>query len=331
MPSNRRHSRTDFATSSRVLALATAILHVSQHVSAVVLTGGAYTSYLLKDNGELWGWGYNGVGELIDSPTSLIEAPMLLSSDGFKSISAGTFMACGITATDGVRCWGRNNFGQLGDGTTSSSRKGVTSATTDVITDAVAVSTGEYHSCAIKAVAGTDNQVRGGLAVTLAAAKCSLFFLVTPFWFVRGATQVYCWGSNGMLQLGVSSPSQSSTPVLVSLPGANPVAIASQFSGTCVVTAAGGLRCWGSYKHTLPQGGTFTPSTGYYQLTAPSADIAGITGVTLLRMGALSVCYMTTGTLNHHAYTSGGCALGAVVSHHVFAVASCSQQDLLFR
>ena len=37
----------------------------------------------------------------------------------FESVSAGPAYTCGVTATGGTYCWGSNDFGQLGDGTTT--------------------------------------------------------------------------------------------------------------------------------------------------------------------------------------------------------------------
>jgi alpha-tubulin suppressor-like RCC1 family protein len=35
----------------------------------------------------------------------------------FESLSLGTYHVCGVAAAGGAVCWGRNDDGQLGDGT----------------------------------------------------------------------------------------------------------------------------------------------------------------------------------------------------------------------
>jgi alpha-tubulin suppressor-like RCC1 family protein len=85
-----------------------------------------------------------------------------------------------VKATGAVRCWGSNDYGQLGNGSTSTTPIGVASATTPIASGAVAIAAGERHTCAMKSD-GT----------------------------------VWCWGYNGSGQLGDNTKVDKSTPVQV--------------------------------------------------------------------------------------------------------------------
>ncbi len=73
----------------------------------VVLDGGAYC------------WGLNDKGQLGD--TTVIEkhapTPVFGLPSGVRSIATGEKHTCAVMLSGGVKCWGRNFYGQLGDGT----------------------------------------------------------------------------------------------------------------------------------------------------------------------------------------------------------------------
>ena len=116
---------------------------------------------------------------------------------------------CGVKGDGTIWCWGRNEGGQLGNGTFDS-----TSIPTQValIDDAVTVSLGDYHSCALKAGGDVD-----------------------------------CWGQNYEGQLGIGSYLLSSIPepVLMAL---SAIKVDAGFDHTCAVVVDGGqfsTVCWG--------------------------------------------------------------------------------------
>jgi hypothetical protein len=99
-------------------------------VTVVGLTGvkaisswGSHTCALIT-SGTVLCWGWNGDGQLGNgtSDYSRHPSPVTVSGlTGITAISAGGFHTCALTTAGAVKCWGRNDYGQIGDGTTANS------------------------------------------------------------------------------------------------------------------------------------------------------------------------------------------------------------------
>lgn len=128
-------------------------------------------------------------------------------------LAAGEAHTCALTSAGAVLCWGANEYGQLGDGNTANPLTPV--AVTGLSSGVVSISAGYDSTCAL-----------------------------------TGAGAVWCWGYNGMGQLGDGTFTQTSTPVRVldstgNAPLSGIVGISAGQYHTCAVTNDGAALCWG--------------------------------------------------------------------------------------
>jgi alpha-tubulin suppressor-like RCC1 family protein len=90
----------------------------------VSLFGGCFHSLALTSRGAVLAWGQNDFGQLGNATTTSSDTAVRVKlPPGTKvtAISAGCTHSLALTATGHVLAWGQNNFGQLGDGSTTNS------------------------------------------------------------------------------------------------------------------------------------------------------------------------------------------------------------------
>ena len=217
-------------------------------------------------------------------------------------ISAGWGTACAIVTFHSVRCWGVNEFGTLGNGTTTSLEANpLPGEVSSPGTEVQAVAGGLNHTCEIDGgnvrcwgwnafgQLGTgdfnDRTTPAGSVVTSGPASRIAAGNGHTCAIVAGGVQ--CWGHNDQGQLGNGQPGcdpedlwscQSATPVTVSgLSGVT--ALAAGNYHTCAL-ADGAVRCWGAnYSGQLGNGGPIDP-TGFENVPVPVSGLGGdVTGV----------------------------------------------------
>jgi len=109
---------------------------------------GSEHSCAIKDDGTLWCWGANGLGQLGDDSVTLRPSPVQIGvASDWSTIATGRNHTCGIRAGE-LYCWGVNHEYQLGDGT-DLRRRVPTRVGTE--SDWTHIGCGELHSCGVRA------------------------------------------------------------------------------------------------------------------------------------------------------------------------------------
>ncbi|MFO1134963.1 MAG: hypothetical protein U1E30_07250 [Rhodoblastus sp.] len=89
------------------------------------IAAGVFHTCAIASDGGAYCWGYNGYAALGDGTTTQRMTPVAVSISGALAgktvvdIAAGYIHTCAITSDGGAYCWGANNEGQLGDGSTT--------------------------------------------------------------------------------------------------------------------------------------------------------------------------------------------------------------------
>src|SRR4029077_10238390 len=163
--------------------------------------------------GQMVGAGYDGYAQLCNAPTTggstaIGTVSPLDASVTVTAMAAGAVHSLALTSAGTIYACGRNNFGQLGNGTTRHSPPRV-AVTLPGSATAAAVAANEFHS----------------LALTSTGA-------------------VYAWGHNAFGQLGNGTTTDSSTPVAVAVPG-TVTKIAAGWAFDLALPSTGAVYAWG--------------------------------------------------------------------------------------
>ena len=215
---------------------------------AAVSAGDLHTCAVTTAGG-LKCWGLNVSGQLGDGTNTDRNTPVDVSglSSGVAAVSVGTYHTCAVTTAGGLKCWGDNTYGQLGNGTTTDSLTPI--EVSGLATGVAAVSAGVFYTCAVTTASGLK-----------------------------------CWGLNASGELGDGTIIDRTTAVEVSGLTSGVAAVAAGGNHTCAVTTAGGLKCWG-YNNR----GQLGDATNAGRATP--VDVAGLTdGVVAVSAGGSHTC-----------------------------------------
>ncbi len=213
---------------------------------------------------RLFCWGDNQYGQLGTGNYIPFSTPLQVHHQNVKEgrLAVGHDHNCYFPLEDPrpVLCWGRNDSGQLGAGYTGNSPVPVPLHNPDILQYSHIVA-GAQHTCG-----------------------------------VVDYNHVYCWGNNGLGQLGTgdmtqkTQPSHVGFPDLSGFPSVNVLSISAGGEHTCVIFSPDSdyrLYCWGSNSHRQlgPMEVTNQPE--------PARVITAVTA-TMVSAGMHSTCLMDT-------------------------------------
>jgi alpha-tubulin suppressor-like RCC1 family protein len=140
--------------------------------------------------GAVFCWGRNSYGQLGDASSTDSNVPVAVDANGslagqdVTQVTTGAYDSCALDAAGSAYCWGYDAYGQLGNGSTTSSSVPVAVDTGGLLAGKVLtqIHAGVWHVC------GLDS-----------------------------AGAAYCWGGNASGELGDDASSPSAVPVLVGL------------------------------------------------------------------------------------------------------------------
>ena len=279
-----------------------------------LIAGGSHTCALLS-SGAVKCWGSNGNGQLGIgvSSTRITPIDVVGLSSGIAMINAAGTASCAVTSGGGVKCWGENSSGQLGDGTTLNRPSPV-----DVIgiNDVRKAVTSGSHSCALTNSGSVlcwganyygqlgDGTTTGHLQpAAVSGLNSGVIDIAVNYYHscaLLSSGTVQCWGYNGSGQVGDNSTLNRLTPVAVyGLSGVQAISLGSSHS--CALLTNGVVNCWG--YNGDGQLGNGSKTNSLIPVTSIGLDV----GVSAISAGTYHTCaVLTTGALSCWGYNAYG-------------------------
>lgn len=239
-----------------------------------------------------------------------------------ETVETGGYYTCSLSSTRWAQCWGQNNDGQLGDGSTTGrltpvavQRGAVPQGVT--FTD---IAPGTYHTCAIASNGkiycwglNTSGQLGNGgvgtqsttpVEVSAGAVPAN----TTPYKITSGRDhtciiasngKIYCWGNNTNGRLGDGTTTNRTTPVAVSngaMPadqGAKALSAGNDF--TCAIGGNGKVYCWGLNTSGQVGNGTTTTEFSVPQAVA-NGEMSASSAALSIKSGMAHTCVIGSNT-----------------------------------
>ncbi|MFN8507435.1 MAG: hypothetical protein U0547_07700 [Dehalococcoidia bacterium] len=235
-----------------------------------------------------------------------------LDEFSMTAVAMGTTHTCAVTAAGGVKCWGSNDWGELGNGTYTPSLLPV-----DVpgLTGVTAIAAGERFTCVLASGGvkcwgqngfgqlGNGTTAQSPVPVNVTGLTSGVTVLSTvhlAHTCAATATDVVCWGR----EAAEPTPLAHTTPVAVSGLGAGVTALSTGNDHSCAVDASGAALCWGGNEGGQLGNGTLIASPTPVPVTGLGS------GTTAIAAGAWHTCAIHGGGVKCWGANNNG-TLGA--------------------
>lgn len=311
------------------------------------VSAGQYFTCGIGQDDRAYCWGNNSSGRLGDGTTTQRTLPTPVATNtglGSKKIidiSAGSSVACAVTDSGEVYCWGDNSQGQLGNGTTGgTSSTPVRAGSTGPLStkSATSVSVASFGACARTSSGeafcwgnnssgylgdGTTTNTNVPVAVKMSGVLSgkSITKVSTSGYHscvLTTENKPYCWGYNSYQHLGDGTNTNSSEPVAVitsgALNGKSVIDIATSRYNTIALASDGTLYCWGVGNGCSGSFGDGTPA-----LLTNLGSLAGSTPSKLFTSNDDSNFCVTTTQGGAYCWGASGSGTGTGSSGSVLA------------
>jgi alpha-tubulin suppressor-like RCC1 family protein len=226
-----------------------------RHACALTTDGSAYC-WGGNENGET---GTGAVGNTVPAPTP-VQTGLRFTRISAEGVGTSTNATCALTAVGEAWCWGSNEYGQLGDGTTSRSAVPVRVQSEVPFTS---IETGYFHSCATATTGelwcwGQQEADTGALGARPAGLYTTPVLVHQDFRFTGLAAgwnytcglttedAALCWGANWHGGLGIGEAEPSPDPVAVAGGHSFVALFSAGYKGTHGLTRDGVIYRWGT-------------------------------------------------------------------------------------
>ncbi|MBK8252057.1 MAG: RCC1 repeat-containing protein [Polyangiaceae bacterium] len=255
--------------------------------NAIAVAAGDLHSLVLKNDGTVWAFGLNDVGQLADGTVEDKSVPVQTPIVGAVSVAAGDDTSFAILEDGTVVGWGYNSVGQLGNGSLSGADSANPPAPVLQLPAVASVAAGRYHNLALTAsglVLGWGAPNGGTLgngagAERLVPTRISTFPPSTRV-TAGGSTlvlgvdgQIRGVGLNGQGELGDGTFSPRTVPSTVK--NLTNVSDLGQMRNTGVAVENGNAFCWGANGAGQVGNGTLTGANVPFQTLSNVGMIAG--------------------------------------------------------